>query len=144
MSKRVSATNLSATNLKLFLNKYKATLLATYDKDDTLITRYEYTNDRVPETMTHNKESYHLLYNHQGSLRAVVDTNGILIKELQYDSFGKITLDTNPDFEIDFGFAGGLYDKDTKLTRFGYRDYDAQTAKNGANRTPIAFSFGHQ
>ena len=30
---------------------------------------------------------------------------------------------------LPFGFAGGLYDADTKLTRFGYRDYDAYTGK---------------
>ena len=27
------------------------------------------------------------------------------------------------DFEISFGFAGGLHDRDTCLVRFGYRDY---------------------
>jgi RHS repeat-associated protein len=91
--------------------------------------------------MTHNKEIYHLLYNHQGSLRAVVDEEGTLIKELHYNSFGTITLDTNPDFEVEFGFAGGLYDKDTKLTRFGYRDYDAKTGKWTA-KDPIGFSGG--
>ncbi len=118
------------------------TLLATYDKDDKLITRYMYTSDRVPETMTtENNETYHLLYNHQGSLRAVVDSEGKIIKELQYDSFGNITLDTNSALHVNFGFAGGLYDKDTKLTRFGYRDYDAQTGKWTA-KDPIGFDGG--
>jgi RHS repeat-associated protein len=117
------------------------TLLATYDKENNLINRYSYTNDRVPTTLQHNNQTYHLLYNHQGSLRAVVDEEGTLIKELHYNSFGTITLDTNPDFEVDFGFAGGLYDKDTKLTRFGYRDYDAQTGKWTA-KDPIGFSGG--
>jgi len=28
-----------------------------------------------------------------------------------------------------FGFAGGIYDQHTKLTRFGARDYDAQTGR---------------
>lgn len=28
-----------------------------------------------------------------------------------------------------FGFAGGLYDRDTGLTRFGARDYDPQTGR---------------
>lgn len=28
-----------------------------------------------------------------------------------------------------FGFAGGLFDQDTKLTRFGARDYDAETGR---------------
>jgi RHS repeat-associated protein len=34
-----------------------------------------------------------------------------------------VTQDTNPGFQP-FGFAGGLYDRDTGLTRFGARDYD--------------------
>jgi RHS repeat-associated protein len=101
-----------------------------------------YTSDRVPETMTtENNETYHLLYNHQGSLRAVVDSEGKIIKELQYDSFGNITLDTNSALHVSFGFAGGLYDEDTKLTRFGYRDYDAQTGKWMA-KDPIGFAGG--
>ena len=38
---------------------------------------------------------------------------------------------------INFGFAGGLYDHDTKLTRFGYRDYDAQTEMDSQRPHPI-------
>ncbi len=34
---------------------------------------------------------------------------------------------TNESLHVNLGFAGGLYDKDTKLTRFGYR------------KTPIGF-----
>ena len=36
--------------------------------------------------------------------------------------------DTNPGFQP-FGFAGGVYDRDTGLTRFGARDYDPQTGR---------------
>jgi RHS repeat-associated protein len=43
---------------------------------------------------------------------------------MDYDEFGNITNDTNPGFQP-FGFAGGLYDQDTKLVRCGTRDYDA-------------------
>ncbi len=91
--------------------------------------------------MEQNNQTYHLLYNHQGSLRAVVDSNGTIVKELQYDAFGNITLDTNSALHVNFGFAGGLYDTDTKLTRFGYRDYDAQTGKWTA-KDPIGFNGG--
>jgi len=91
--------------------------------------------------MEHNNQTYHLLYNHQGSLRAVVDSNGTIVKEVQYDAFGNITLDTNSALHVNFGFAGGLYDTDTKLTRFGYRDYDAQTGKWTA-KDPIGFQGG--
>ncbi len=42
---------------------------------------------------------------------------------------------------IPFGFAGGLYDPDTGLSRFGYRDYDAYTGKWTA-KDPIGFDGG--
>lgn len=40
-----------------------------------------------------------------------------------------------------FGFAGGLYDQHTKLTRFGARDYDAETGRWTA-KDPIRFRGG--
>ncbi|MDR2033224.1 MAG: RHS repeat-associated core domain-containing protein, partial [Helicobacteraceae bacterium] len=39
------------------------------------------------------------------------------------------------------GFAGGLYDKDTNLIRFGYRDYDPFTGRWTA-KDPIDFNGG--
>jgi RHS repeat-associated protein len=91
--------------------------------------------------MEHNSSTYYLSYNHQGSLRAVTDTNGQIIKSLTYSAYGEILSDTNPDINIPFGFAGGLYDKDTKLTRFGYRDYDSYTGKWTA-KDPIRYNGG--
>lgn len=37
-------------------------------------------------------------------------------------------LDTKPGFQP-FGFAGGLYDRDTRLVPFGARDYDPETGR---------------
>ncbi len=42
---------------------------------------------------------------------AVDLSNGQIAHRLDYDEFGKVTLDTNPGFQP-FGFAGGLYDRD--------------------------------
>ena len=40
-----------------------------------------------------------------------------------------------------FGFASGLYDKDTSLVRFGYRDYDPDIGRWTA-KDPIGFAGG--
>jgi RHS repeat-associated protein len=42
---------------------------------------------------------------------------------------------------IPIAFAGGLYDKDTKLIKFGYREYDSITGR-WTSKDPIDFSGG--
>ncbi len=48
-----------------------------------------------------------------------------------------LKVDTNPGF-VPFGFAGGLYEADTKLVRFGARDYDPQFGR-WTSKDPILF-----
>jgi len=118
------------------------TLLAVYDANDTLKQRFEYVNDRMPISMTdENNIKYYLHYDQVGTLKAISDINGNIVKTMTYDTFGNVLTDSNPSFKVPFGFAGGLYDTDTKLTRFGYRDYDAYTGKWTA-KDPIGFDGG--
>ena len=58
----------------------------------------------------------------------------------KYDPYGKVIKDTNPGFQP-FGFAGGLYDHQTGLVRFGARDYDAETGR-WTTKDPIGFDGG--
>ena len=51
-----------------------------------------------------------------------------------------MTNDTSPGL-TPFGFAGGLYDKDTGLVRFGARDYDASLGR-WTSKDPIRFAGG--
>jgi RHS repeat-associated protein len=57
-----------------------------------------------------------------------------------FDAFGRITLDSNPGFQP-FAFAGGLYDPQTNLLRFGARDYDPTTGR-WTTQDPISFAGG--
>ncbi|EFK06099.1 RHS repeat-associated core domain protein [delta proteobacterium NaphS2] len=116
-------------------------LLAIYDGSDNLVMRFQYADGRMPNSMTLAGSTYYLAYNQVGSLRAVADASGNVVKRLDYDSYGNVISDTDPSFEIPFGFAGGLYDGDTGLVRFGYRDYDPDIGRWTA-KDPIFFAGG--
>ena len=116
-------------------------LLAIYDGSDNLLMRFEYVDGRMPITMTKGGSTYYLTYDQVGSLRVVADVSGNVIKRIDYDSFGNIIEDTDPTFEVPFGFAGGLHDRDTGLVRFGYRDYDPDIGRWTA-KDPILFAGG--
>jgi RHS repeat-associated protein len=91
--------------------------------------------------MTKNGRTYRFIRDHLGSPRLIVDTqSGGIAEYLEYDEFGNVLVDTNPGFQP-FGFAGGLYDRDTALVRFGARDYDPRTGR-WTSKDPIGFGGG--
>ena len=120
---------------------YKDSLnpVAELDGDGNVVGHFVYaTKDNVPDYMERGGKTYRLISDHLGSVRLVVDvSNGAIAQRTDYDAFGRVVLDTNPGFQP-FGFAGGLYDPDTGLTRFGARDYEARTGRWTA-RDPILF-----
>ncbi|MCK5205117.1 MAG: sugar-binding protein, partial [Desulfobacterales bacterium] len=118
------AKKVKGTIVEKYLWQGLTRLLAVYDGADNLLMRFEYADSRMPVAMTSGGTTYYLIYDQVGSLRVVADSAGDVVKRIDYDSFGNIINDTDPLFVVPFGFAGGLYDKDTVLVRFGYRDYD--------------------
>ncbi|MBK8424243.1 MAG: hypothetical protein IPL30_10165 [Elusimicrobia bacterium] len=118
-------------------------IVAELDGANNVTARYVYgTRPNVPEWLEKGGQMYRIITDHLGSPRLVVNAaSGAIVQRMDYDSWGNITTDTNPGFQI-FGYAGGLYDQDTKLTRFGARDYDARTGRWTA-KDPIGFNGGN-
>jgi RHS repeat-associated protein len=135
------AKKVEGTITEKYLWQGMTRLLAVYDGSDNLLMRFEYADDRVPMTLTTEGVTYYLAYDQVGSLSAVADSAGNVIKRIDYDSFGNIIADTNPTFEVPLGFAGGLHDRDTNFVRFGYRDYDPDVGRWTA-KDPVFFAGG--
>jgi RHS repeat-associated protein len=120
----------NGTLAKGFLYRDALKPLAELDGNGAVVSRFVYgTTELVPDYMIRGGVNYRIISDRQRSVRLVVDSStGTVAQRIDYDALGNITLDTNPGFQP-FGFAGGLYDPDTKLVRFGARDYDPQTGR---------------
>lgn len=61
-------------------------------------------------------------------------------RELDYNEWGRVLRDSNTCFQH-FGFAGGIYDDDSRLVKFGARNYDPETGR-WTTKDPIRFEGG--
>jgi RHS repeat-associated protein len=102
---------------------------AELDGAGNVISRFVYAESHAPIYMIKGGSTYQIIKDEVSSVRLVVDTvTGTITQRIDYDSFGNVTLDTNPGFQP-FGFGGGIYDPDTGLVRMGARDYDSITGR---------------
>ena len=116
--------------------------VAELDASGAVAARFVYGEAaHVPEYMVRGGRTFRIVADHLGSVRMVVDAQtGQVAQRMDYDAWGNVVLDSNPGFQP-FGYAGGLYDGHTALTRFGARDYDARTGRWTA-KDPILFEGG--
>ncbi|HVV73685.1 MAG TPA: RHS repeat-associated core domain-containing protein, partial [Verrucomicrobiae bacterium] len=117
-------------------------LIAELDANGALSKHFVYAeNTVVPSFYLAGTNAYRILSDDRGSVRFVVDIQtGTVVQTLDYDEFGRVLADSAPGLQP-FGFAGGQYDPDTGLVRFGSRDYSAETG-TWTSRDPIGFSDG--
>ncbi|MGR9115608.1 MAG: RHS repeat domain-containing protein, partial [Gammaproteobacteria bacterium] len=113
--------------------------IAELDANGNIVSRFVYaTGINVPDYMVKAGVTYRFFKDHLGSPRLIVNTaDGSIAQRLQYDAWGNVIRDSNPGFQP-FRFAGGLYDFDTKLVRFGARDYEPQVGR-WITKDPIKF-----
>jgi RHS repeat-associated protein len=116
--------------------------LAEYDGSGVLQKTFIYAAGPVPVAYIQGGNTFHIVADHLGSPRLVVDSTGAVVKQVDYDSFGNVIADSNPALYLCFGFAGGMADPDHELIRFGARDYQPSTGRWTA-KDPIFFRGGY-
>ena len=117
-------------------------LAAELNADGTMRQQYVYSDGvNSPDYMVFKGERYLFVKDHRGSITQVIEVDtGRVRQRLTYSEFGEVMEDTNPGFQP-FGFAGGFYDQETKLVRFGARDYDGRIGR-WLSKDPIRFMGG--
>ena len=116
--------------------------VAELDANGNVVARFVYgTRANVPDYLVKKGVTYRIISDHLGSVRMVADVaTGQVIQRIDYSEFGEVINDTAPGFQP-LTFAGGLYDSQTKLVRFGARDYDAEVGR-WTCKDPIRFVGG--
>jgi RHS repeat-associated protein len=116
--------------------------VAELDGSGNLVSEFVYgTRSNVPDYVVRGGATYRVFTDHLGSVRRLVNvaSSSDVPCKGDYSAFGVVTgtgLDVVP-----FGFAGGMYDADTGLVRFGARDYDAVSGR-WVSKDPIGFGGG--
>lgn len=133
---------INGTLIQGFLYAERLNPVAELDGSGNTISTFVYgTRPTTPDYMVKGGVTYRVLSDHLGSVRLVVNaTDGTLAQRMDYDAWGNVVYDSSPGFQP-FGFAGGIYDRHTGLTRFGARDYDPTTGRWTA-KDPILFAGG--
>ncbi len=91
--------------------------------------RFLYDQGRSPVGIENGRKQYLILCDQVGTPLALATMDGHVVQAMQYDSFGNLLQVRGNVVRLPLGFAGGQFDPDTGLTRFPWRDYDADTGR---------------
>jgi RHS repeat-associated protein len=129
----------NGTLVQGFIYKDQLRIAAEADGSGNIVSQFVYLpGNYSPDFMIKHGHVYRFLKDQLGSPRVVINVlTGIVTQSLEYDEFGNVLADSTPGFQP-FGFAGGLYDRDTSLIRFGARDHDS-AAGRWTSKDPLKF-----
>jgi len=129
--------NGTVTERFIYQNQLKPA--AKVDSSGNILEQYIYgTRINTPDYILKDGTKYRVIKDHLGGIRMVVNAStGEVVKTLRYSEFGEITQETGT-FNTIFGFAGGIRDNDTNLTKFGARWYDPETGR-WTSKEPLGF-----
>ena len=128
--------------VKAWLYQNQLNPVAEMDGAGSIVSRFVYgTRANVPDYLIRNGTTYRIVADRLGSVRLVTESlTGLVVQQIDYDEWGNVTRNTNPDFQP-FGYAGGLLDTSTNLVRLGARDYDPAVGR-WTTKDPIGFGGG--
>ena len=116
---------------KQWLYKDGLNIVAELDGTGNLLSRFVYASKpNIPAFMMRGGVTYRIISDHLGSPRVIVNVStGTVTWRANFDAWGNRTLIAGVGDFVPFGFAGGQFDSDTGLTRFGARDYDPNVGR---------------
>jgi RHS repeat-associated protein len=114
----------------------------TFDGNGTQTHRYLY-GPRVDEILADETLTgvNWALTDNQGTVRDVIDSNGVVLNHLTYDSYGQVTSETNPNVNFRYGYTGRERDEETGLDYYRTRYYDSLVGRFVSEDT-IGFNGG--
>jgi len=133
---------INGTLVRQWVYANRMQIIAELDGSGAVNNRFVYaTRTNVPDYLIRQGVTYRIIADHLGSPRIIVNAaTGAIAQMLGFDEFGNVLSDSSPGFQS-YGFAGGLYDADTGLIRFGARDYDPKVGR-WTTKDPLLFGGG--
>ncbi|MNJ94765.1 tRNA(Glu)-specific nuclease WapA precursor [compost metagenome] len=128
--------------VQAFVYQSQNQIVAELDAKGKVVKRFVYgTQSHVPDYFVSGSKKFRIITDYVGTPRLVVDADsGKIIERFEFDEFGLVK-DIKAPSSIPFGFAGGLFDRDTGLVHFGAREYDPAIGR-WTSKDPILFSGG--
>jgi RHS repeat-associated protein len=134
--------------VKQWLYRDGLRIAAELDGSGAVLSRFVYASQQnAPDFVIRVQEgkTYRIIADYLGSPRVVVnvaDPTDVALR-VDYEAFGRVaTADPGDLGFVAMGFAGGVFDADTGLVRFGARDYDPAVG-GWITKDPIRFDGGY-
>jgi RHS repeat-associated protein len=127
--------------VKQWLYRDQLKPVAELDGSGNFVSQFIYgTKSDVPNLVIRGGLTYRIISDQLGSpvLAANIVNRTDLPFQATYAAFGERTLIAGTDDWMPFGFAGGQYDPDTELTKFGAREYIPSVGR-WVSKDPILF-----
>jgi RHS repeat-associated protein len=138
LGRRVGRTDAAGTTQYLYGNPGNALQLTQQRSPAGQLTTFYYDDAGFLIALDRGGTFYYVATDQVGTPHIVTDALGAAVRVLDYDAFGDVIADSNPNFDLPIGFAGGVTDPVTGLVRFGYRDYEPASGRWTA-RDPALF-----